>query len=303
MPTMTTFDQVGTKRSIAETISNISPANTPFQTLIGSMNIKNTKHEWQTMALAAVATANAAIQGAAAPAAGFTATAMLDNLTQILTGTVGVTGTLDAVDAHGRASELALQLANKSKELKRDLEAIMLLDQARVVGNASTASKMDSAQKLIHASHKFHAADGTTTLNAGAPAAFNETCLMAANEVLYTSGGEATILLVKPKDARLIAGFAAATGRLRDMEDSKEIVNVVDVYVSPFGRQKVVIDRWIKATDSLLFSPDMWKKLVLRNWFRQTLAVTGDATNVQILGEFSLKHENDKASALITDLS
>jgi hypothetical protein len=78
---------------------------------------------------------------------------------------------------------------------------------------------------------------------------------------------------------------------------------VVDIYVSPFGTQKVVLNRFQKADSALLFSPDSWKKVTLRPWTRTLLAKTGDADRHFIVGEFGLKHVNYKASAAITALT
>jgi len=38
-----------------------------------------------------------------------------------------------------------------------------------------------------------------------------------------------------------------------------------------------------------------------RDWFRETLAKTGDAIRMMIVGEFSLKHMHTKASALVRE--
>jgi hypothetical protein len=79
----------------------------------------------------------------------------------------------------------------------------------------------------------------------------------------------------------------------------KTITNVVDVYVSPFGEQKVVNNRFVKSTNTLVYEPDMWKKVTLRPWSRETLAKTGDNTQMMIVGEFSLKHKNFSGSGAI----
>jgi hypothetical protein len=49
----------------------------------------------------------------------------------------------------------------------------------------------------------------------------------------------------------------------------------------------------------------MWKRVYLqgRNWFRETLAKVGDKTSMMIVGEFSLKHMNQKASALVREMA
>ena len=58
--------------------------------------------------------------------------------------TVVITGTQEAVDKAGRASEIAYQIAKKAKELKRDMEAQLTTNNAEVAGNASTAREMGS---------------------------------------------------------------------------------------------------------------------------------------------------------------
>ena len=49
-----TYDQVGIKEDISDVISNITPTNTPFQTLIKTEKVHNTLFQWQEDSLAAV---------------------------------------------------------------------------------------------------------------------------------------------------------------------------------------------------------------------------------------------------------
>jgi hypothetical protein len=76
---------------------------------------------------------------------------------------------------------------------------------------------------------------------------------------------------------------------------------VVNLYVSPFGEQKVQLNRFQKAGNTLVFDPANWKKAVYRNWTRETLAKTGDAQRQMLIGEFSLKHVNQSASGIIVE--
>jgi hypothetical protein len=71
--------------------------------------------------------------------------------------------------------------------------------------------------------------------------------------------------------------------------------------VSPFGEQKVEINRFIKASNTLVYDPKQWSKMVLRPWTREALAKTGDATKQMIVAELSLKHKNYAASGFILD--
>jgi hypothetical protein len=77
---------------------------------------------------------------------------------------------------------------------------------------------------------------------------------------------------------------------------------VVDLYVSPFGEQKVVLNRELKSTDMLILDPEMWVKIALkgRDWFTEKLAKTGDKEATMMVGEFSLKCKNSNGNAWVT---
>ena len=58
-----TYDTVGIREDLADIIYSISPTETPFMSGIAKTKATNTTHEWQTDALADVAS-NAAVEGA-----------------------------------------------------------------------------------------------------------------------------------------------------------------------------------------------------------------------------------------------
>ncbi|GAB5503421.1 SU10 major capsid protein [Pyruvatibacter sp.] len=287
------YDTVGAKEDVDDIISNLSPTDTPFQSLIGGENINSKLFEWQEDSLDDVRD-NAQVEGFEASDATLAPTVMRDNTTQILEKTIKVSGSTDAIDHYGRDKETAYQLRKASKELKRDFEhGLVGTAQTKVTGDSSTARKFAGVQAQIHAD---------VTTDAGT-APLTETLVVDAGEKLYTAGADSSILMIKPSDSKIVAAFAQAAGRERDLKNESKIVNVVDVYVSPFGECKVVMNRWLRATDALLFDPAMWKKQTLRSWSRETLAKTGDSTKIMIVGEFSLKHRNYKGSGLIENLT
>jgi hypothetical protein len=143
--------------------------------------------------------------------------------------------------------------------------------------------------------------DSTVTVDAAG--ALTEQDILDVNQDLYEAGSEAKYIMVKPADSLIVAGFAAASGRTRDFGASKGVVNAVDLYVSPFGEQKVIINRFIKATEALVFDPAMWSIVVLRPFTRELLAKAGDSERHLIVGEYSLKHKNYKGTGRITGLT
>jgi len=290
-----TYDQVGIAEDVSDIISNISPTKTPFQSAIGSEKVNNTIFEWQEDSLRAVAT-NAQVEGADASDATHVPTVMRSNRTQILSETVKVSRTASRVKTYGRAREMAYQLEKSSKQVKRDLEhAFVGDDNAAAAGSASVAREMAGAQQLMLE------ADYVYT---GAATPLTEAKLLVALQQAFTNGAEPSRIMVTPSNSTVVAAFAAASGRYRTLQtggNDKTIVNVVDIYVSPFGTQKVQINRFLKSGDTLVFEPDMWAKCTLDPWTRVPLAKSGDYDRQMIIGEFSLKHKNFKASTLIRE--
>jgi uncharacterized protein YbjQ (UPF0145 family) len=300
---MASYDQVGRKEDISDVITTITPTKTPFQAIIGSENIHNIVKQWQEDSLNAVA-ANAQVEGANAISAVQNATVMRSNTTQIFMKTASVTGTADTVETYGRDRELAYQLSLRSAEIKRDLEnAYVGVNQAAVTGSDGVARSMASALNMIATANNYFMGAGTPLGgNSGTPAALSETAVLAVSQQLYAQGADPDTILVKPGDSLTVANFQT-NSRTRFVENgTKDVVNVVNFYESPFGRLKVVMDRFILPTSALVFEASMWKKLVLRNWFRETLAKVGDSTQVMIVGEMSLRHKNFQASGAITNL-
>lgn len=295
MPGMTTYDVVGAKEDISDIITNLSPTQTPGQTMIGSEKITNRLFQWQEDSLLAATQNNAQVEGFDATFAAHAPTVMRDNVTQIMTKTVQVAATTDAVSRYGRDKETAYQLAKAGKEIKRDLEVILFgAAQAKVVGTSAVARRMANAIALI---------DASTTIAAGSTA-LSETHFLNAAQAVYNAGSEGSVLMVKPNDAPKIAAFASATGRTRDLgADGRAVTMVIEVLRTPFGTYKVTLNRFQDTASAFLLDPDMWKLCALRPWFRETLAKTGDSTKIMIVGEYSLKHKALAASGRISGLT
>ena len=296
MAAYSSYDVVGKRENISDIITMISPTKTPFTSMVGQESVHNVLFQWQEDALASPNTSNAQVDGFTASDTAPVATVMRTNYTQILTKTVNVAATTDAVSRYGRAKEIAYQLGKYSAEVKRDLEAIQLSGQTAVAGNNSTARQMASYQAMV---------DSTMLVKTGGPSTtMTETLLLTTLNSLYTNGADPSVLMVPPAEAITVANYASASGRYRTLQTGNKgsqdaIVNVIDLYVSPYGEIKVILNRFQLTTDYLIFEPDMWKRQVLRPWTRETLAKTGDSTRMMLVGEFSLKHRNYFASAIV----
>lgn len=290
-----TYETIGIKEDISDVIGLISPYDTPNYSQFRKTGAKQTVVQWQEDALRPPA-GNAAVEGAETVIGDVGLTSMLSNYTQIFEESARVSGTMEAVELYGRASEMDYQVMKKAREVRRDIEhALVGTGQAAVAGNSATARQLGSVQSLIAA--------GTTSLNGGTARAFSEALLLATHQATYVVGGDPNQLQVTPSHSIVVANFAYAAGRSRDISNESRLVNKVDLYVSPFGELSVVTNKWLRAEDALLLEVDRWYIPELRPMSSTPLAKTGDNEKRLINCELTVAHENRAASGRIGDLT
>ena len=291
MSTYTTYDQVGLKESVADIIMDITPFDTPAMTMFKDEKVGARTFSWLEDSLAA-AGSNAAVEGADASMATLIDAVERTNNTQIMTKAFQVSATADAVGTYGRAKETAHQLGKALKEIKRDAEfALVGADQAAVAGNGSTARQMASAIAQI------------STVEAGGTAALTEAMLLSAGQTAYNAGSDVDTFMIKPADAQIVAGFSASAGRNREIAQGKTLVNAIDLYISPYGEYRVVLNRHLESSHALLIDPSMFKTCTLRPFTRTLLSKSGDSDKHFVVGEMSCKHMNFGDSVKINALT
>ena len=291
MTTYTTYDQVGKKESVADIISDITPFDTPAMTMFKDEKVGARTFSWLEDSLEA-AGSNAAVEGADATMATLIDAVERTNNTQILTKAFQVSATADAVGTYGRAKETAHQLGKALKEIKRDAEfALVGADQAAVGGSSSVARQMASAINQI------------STVEAGGTAALTEAMLLSAGQTAYNNGSDVDTFMIKPADAQIVAGFSASAGRNREIAQGKTLVNAIDLYVSPYGEYRVVLNRHLESSHALLIDPSMFKTCTLRPFTRTLLSKSGDSDKHFVVGEMSVKHMNFGDSVKINALT
>jgi len=294
MTVYTTYSQVGKAEDVSNILSDITPTDTPMLTMTKTEKVSARTFSFLEDSLRAAAS-NAKVEGA--DAADITLIDIVErtNNTQILEETFRISGSADAVKTYGRAKETALQLGKTLKAIKRDLEfSLVGVDQAAVAGSSSVARKMASLINQI-----------STGVDAGANAtdALTEAKLLEAGQTAFNNGSDPSVFMIKPADAQIVAGFSASAGRNREVAQGKTLVNVIDLYVSPYGEYKVVLNRHLETSHALLIDPSMFKTCVLRPFTRTLLAKQGDSDRHMVVGEYSCKHSNFADSVKITGLS
>ena len=130
--TQVVYGAIGVREDLENIIYDITPTETPLLTMSARMTARNRKHEWQTDKLAAATKDNAVVEGDTPSADSATRTTRLGNFCQLMDKVVSVSSTERASDAAGRADEMAYQMAKRSLELKRDLDAAISQNNAAI---------------------------------------------------------------------------------------------------------------------------------------------------------------------------
>lgn len=314
--TYSRYSAKGIREDLANVIYNISPEETPFTNNIGRGTAANTIFEWQVDELAAASDANAYVEGD--DVSSFTAavpTERLANYTQISRKDVIISGSLEKLDKAGRRSEIAYQLSKRGAELKRDIEACALANQAAVVGSMPSTARRTAGLPAFLRTNTNRASDGADPtvsnglVNAaatdGTPRAFTEDMLKDVIQKVWTEGGTPKMLMVGPGNKVVASTFTGIADIRFNLTAPKTaaIIGAADIYVSDFGQISIVPNRFQRNSDAFVLDPEMCELAWLRPITQVELAKTGDAEKRMLLGEWGLKVKQQKGLGVIADLS
>lgn len=269
--TFQTFQAVGNAEDFHDKVYDISPLDTPFLSMAKRLKAMNTTHQWQTDQLAAASPTNSTLDGDDATTDTATPTINLKNYCQLMDKVPQVSDVQEAVKHYGRDSEMAYQMAKRTKELKRDLESALTQNNAGTVGATGSAALMASLESWLAYSGKqagtILTANGTTcqegsagttpgfTTAAGVPttAPTDSTSTGSVSEAIlkncianaWNLGGDPRVLLCGALVKQKISGsFTGIATRFREVRGGlADIIGGADIYVSDFGEHKLVPDR------------------------------------------------------------
>jgi hypothetical protein len=306
--TYSKYDAVGLREDLTDIIYNISPTDTPFMSSIAKSKATAVNHEWQLDSLAAASASNAQIEGDEVSFSAPSSTTRRGNVTQIATKSVIISGTLEAVNKAGRNSELAYQISKASKELKRDMETSLCDNNAQVAGDDSTARELSGLGSWLKTNQSAGAngtAPGTSGTNArsdGTQRAFTEDQLKTVIKSVWDNGGDPSMVMVGSFNKQKLSGFTGGSTRF-DPAENKRLVAAVDVYESDFGALQVTPNRFQRARDAFVITPDLFAVAFLRDFSLEDLAKTGDAMKQFLLVEYTLESRNESGSGIVADLT
>lgn len=310
----TTGSAVGIREDLTDNIHRVDVEDTIFMSLAGTAKAKNTTHEWQTRALAAPDGDNAKPEGQATSRAAGTSNVRLNNLCQISEKNATVSGTMEEVDKAGRNSEMALQMADRTIELRKDMEKILLSNQAR---NPSATVGGETVRQLrgMEAWLRSNTSRGTngadpadpnvtpaTTATDGDQRAFTEGMLLDTLQEVFDAGGNVSTALMGSYNKRVASGFVGRDASQVSV-GKNEIRQAASLYDSDFGVIRLKPHRYMRQRTCLLLDPDNVKVAYLRKFVRFPLGKVGDGETRVILSEYTLEMSNERAHGVIADLT
>jgi hypothetical protein len=306
----------GIREDLTDQIHRVDVEDTPFMSTVPTTTAKQTLHEWQTEALENVNLNNAVPEGDAVARTAAINTVRLSNICQISRKDATVSGTLEAVDKAGRDKEMARQLALKTIGMRKDMEAILLTNQAfntNATVNSETGVRQCRSMEAWLRTNTSRGVSGAnpadptvtpgTTATDGTQRAFTELLLLNTLQSVFDSGGNVKLAMMGSWVKRVASGFAGRTGTNIDV-GKKEIQQAANVYRSDFGDINLIAHRYQRARTCFLLDPSKVKVAYLqgRRFKRFPLGTIGDAETNVLVSEYTLEMCNERAHGVIADL-
>lgn len=306
--TLQTYQSTYNAEDVSNIIMNISPIDTPLLTMARKGTAEATYTEWPVESLSAVDTANANIEGDDASIDASTTPSRVGNYTQLMDKTVSVTTTQNAIRKYGARNEFARQKAKKGKELKRDIETTLFLNQARVVGAAGTAQKMRSMGSWLttNVSRGASGANGSASAAAtdGTQRNFSETLFKAVVVSCATNANDMpSVVMAGPANrANLSSQLSGNSTRFYELSDG-QLNASISVYRSDYGPLKLVMNRFQRERDMWFLNPEYLELRYLEPMQYQDLAVTGLSQKGQMWCNLTLAVLSEGAHGVLADLN
>jgi hypothetical protein len=316
--TVESYDVSTLRDDLQEALISISPEECPFVQNAGDKSISQSLYEWPVLELAAVDSSNRVIEGDDAPDTDTgTIAGRAQNYAQISDKVVSVSHTDDASDgAGGDHHQFQKQIAIKLRELKRDMETMLLANVVAATGSSGVARQTaglpawlktntdrgsGGTDPTVSGSGDF---DGYPNAAAGAGTgrALTETIFNDVIELIWNEGGEPGMAMCNGARKRKISTFTGNASRYKNAED-RRLVAAIDLYASDFGFDiQIVPNRFMAvATDVYLLTPGYYRVAWLEKTKQKALAETGHSRKRLVWCEYGLQIDNEKAHGVVAD--
>jgi hypothetical protein len=321
--TYETYDAVGNREELSDTIHMITPEETPALSLIGRMSVKSVHPEWQTDTMRTPVSSNNVPEGNDWTFDATTATTRIGNYCQISEDTFIISASQEETDKAGRKSEVARETAKAGVELRTDIEVTVLSNQAASAGTGNGATNRTSAgmRAWLTTNDSLGASPGASgsfsngiqgAATNGVQRAFTKALFDDVILSTYNAGGNPDVLMVSPYVktvfSRILDDADVVPLRKDVNKGQATIVAAADTYLSDFGLITVVPNRQMAragatiARNAFLIDPKMVKVGYFRDIKVNTPAKTGDSEKRVLNCEWTLVMKNEAAHGVVADL-
>lgn len=326
------------KEDVSQIISNISPTECPFSTIVAQGTATNDVHEWLIDSLDPARSDNKHVDGDDFSAEGDTgqvgtgfdgiAISVAErsgNYCQISRKDIVVTKRADAVNKHGQDDAGAYQIGLAAAALKRDIESSSVANNNAVLGTTTVAGQAASycAWMRNNSSRGTGGSDPATLVNGfptgtaatdGTTRALSEEDLLDVIGDCYIEGGNITHVMmhptVKQKFSQYMFDATSGNGRIatafqdhgKNPSVGATALGAVDVWVSDFGVIDIAPNRFQRSRDVLVIDKDQWSQDFLIPYDIQQLGDTGPSRKFILSADWTLKASNPDSSGIVADV-
>lgn len=283
-----TYAAVGNKEDISEVITNISPDDTPLLSKLSRTKATATLHEWLEDDLGEPR-ANKQPEGYTYMTEEVTPRKRLNNYTQIMHRGIHVTQTQEVVLKYGLRTETAYQMRKALTELAFDCEQALLTQDTKILGSMDEARQFGGLPYWV-VTNSFTATKLT----------FDE--INNALEQTWNNGGKPTVLLVSPRNKRIISTFTAGNTKYMDGNKTHRLTQMISVLETDFGTLQCLTDRFMPNDTVYGLSPEYMKRAFLRPFKIGDLPEVSDMYRKYVKGEWTLEMRAEKAHFKISGL-
>ena len=316
--------------SVLQQIIDISNIPLPFSDMIGSQASGNQFREWTIDKLQDVDLDNAAVDGSDFVKDDTNVGTRVGNRHQILTKDIAVSTRARSVDTVGFADTLAYQVMMRTREVRRDLEATSLENQASVVDDGSAVAGRLGALGSWLTTNTFRGvggADGgfntgtglTVAPTEGTARGLTETLVRDVAEAVWLQGGNPTVAMSIPGVIRALSTYMfTSSARIATLQretkpglSAAEAVGSVNVFLTDFdvilelraNRLQQTYDSSGTAVANLfVLDPELLAHSWLHRWRADPMGKPGLSDKRQISGDVTLMVLNEAGHGVVADI-
>ncbi len=329
------------REDVMQQIFDISDIPLPLTDRIGSGSHGNEFAEWTADRLAEPDLSNAVVDGDDAGTDESSTGIRMGNRSQISQKTLRVSTRATDSNTIGFQNTLAYQVMMRGNELRRDVEAIMLSNQASVAddGNATPGQSAGLNAWVVgtdifgnatgSANRGVGGADGgwldtptdglVAAATLGTPRALSETDIRDVSQSVYELGGDPALLMSRPTVIRILSSYMfTTTAQVATLDRDKgemgpaQAQGAVNIFIQDFGIiTEMISNRLQQAMDApttelndslFVMDPAQLMQSFLTGYQTAPLAKTGTADNRQISGDWTFKVLNWESQGVVADI-